>query len=76
MPNKSILYTTQFGELLMPYHNGKGYTIAIVDIAKNLVTDAIISISKDNKELPTYAPTFSSYAEAVNWLDEHYEELF
>lgn len=70
------IYATQFGEFLMPFNDGGGYTIVIVDIPKNLVTRAIISISKDTKEIPTYAPRFDSYNEAVMWLAEHYEDLF
>ena len=76
----SRIYATQFGEFLMPFHDGSGYTIVVVDIPKNRVSRALISITVDGEtndlNLPKYAPRFDSYNEALIWLEKHYEELF
>lgn len=76
----SRIYATQFGEFLMPFHDGKGYSIVIVDIPKNRVSRAMISLEyqdeKSPDNLPVYAPTFDSYNDALIWLDENYEKLF
>lgn len=70
------IYVTEFGTLAMPFHTGCNYTIAIVDLHHNRVSKALLPDTPDKDGLPTYAPTFDSYDEALVWLDRNYTKLF
>ena len=73
---EQTIYTTPFGEFIMPMNANGKYEVVIVDITKNLVTKAMLSLTENLKEYPEYVPTFNSYEEAVNYIKEHYKTLF
>lgn len=73
---EQTIYTTPFGEFIMPMNSNGYYKVVIVDISKNIVTTAMISLTEELGEYPTYVPTFSSYEEAVNYIKENYKGLF
>ena len=72
----NYLYVTQFGTFAMPFHTGNNYRIVVVDLQHNRVSYALMPDTIDSDGLPSYAPTFDSYNEAIEWLDLNHQNLF
>ncbi len=67
---------TEFGHLAMVLHAGSNYRIITIDLHRNCASFALMPDTVDKDGLPDYAPTFDSYNDAQEWLEENYQKLF